>query len=76
MRRILALGVVAAVACGVCAADEPKPREKPKYEYREEHDPNGIGKFYLGRRSRTSWGTGRPGGSSGRSGPRRRTRRS
>src|SRR5262245_24862722 len=21
----------------------------PRYEFREEHDPNGIGKFYLGR---------------------------
>jgi len=30
-------------------AAEPPKREKPKYEYREEHDPNGIGKFYMGR---------------------------
>jgi ubiquinone/menaquinone biosynthesis C-methylase UbiE len=27
-------------------AEEPK---KPKYETRREHDPNGIGKFYMGR---------------------------
>ena len=24
-------------------------RNEPKYEYREEHDPDGIGKFYMGR---------------------------
>ena len=30
-------------------ADEPPKREKPKYEYREEHDKNGIGKFYMDR---------------------------
>ena len=23
--------------------------KKPRYEYRENHDPNGIGKFYMGR---------------------------
>ena len=23
--------------------------QKPRYEYREKHDPNGIGKFYMGR---------------------------
>ncbi len=50
MRSVLAVGVVVALACAACGADEvPKKREKPKYEYREEHDPNGIGKFYLGR---------------------------
>src|SRR5687768_13203996 len=27
-------------------ADEPK---KPRYEMRRDHDPNGIGKFYMGR---------------------------
>src|SRR2546427_6886071 len=32
----------------ICAfADEPK--KKPKYETRRVHDPNGIGKFYMGR---------------------------
>jgi ubiquinone/menaquinone biosynthesis C-methylase UbiE len=50
MKRLLAVGVVIALACGVCLADEPpKKREKPKYEFREDHDPNGIGKFYMGR---------------------------
>jgi ubiquinone/menaquinone biosynthesis C-methylase UbiE len=28
-------------------ADEPEP--KPRYEYRDRHDPDGIGKFYMGR---------------------------
>ncbi len=37
---------------------DPKPEtpkkdtansEKPKYEFRKQHDPNGIGKFYMGR---------------------------
>jgi ubiquinone/menaquinone biosynthesis C-methylase UbiE len=26
-----------------------KPTEESRYEYRKEHDPNGIGKFYMGR---------------------------
>src|SRR5947207_13077151 len=33
-------------------ADDPdkKPKtEAPRYETRKEHDPNGIGKFYMGR---------------------------
>src|ERR1700730_1610402 len=30
-------------------ADEPKKPEPPKYETRADHDPNGIGKFYMGR---------------------------
>lgn len=50
MSRVLAVGVVAALAGAVCVAEEPpKKREKPKYEFREDHDPNGIGKFYMGR---------------------------
>src|SRR5436309_12732546 len=27
----------------------PPPAQGPKYEYRNDHDPNGIGKFYMGR---------------------------
>ncbi|AMV23170.1 putative methyltransferase YcgJ [Gemmata sp. SH-PL17] len=56
MKRVLAVGVVVALACGWGTApgaeDPPKAapkREKPKYEYREEHDRDGIGKFYMGR---------------------------
>lgn len=30
-------------------ADEPKKPAKPRYETRRVHDPNGIGKFYMGR---------------------------
>src|SRR5690606_10772623 len=30
------------------AADPPRP-DRPAYETREKHDPNGIGKFYLDR---------------------------
>ena len=50
MHRVLLTCFVVALTGGECFADEPpKKREKPKYEFREEHDPNGIGKFYLGR---------------------------
>ncbi|QJW95745.1 class I SAM-dependent methyltransferase [Frigoriglobus tundricola] len=50
MNRVLAIGVVVALGGAVGSADEPpKAREKPKYEYREDHDPDGIGKFYMGR---------------------------
>jgi len=38
-----------AVAAGALVADEPKPRERPKYETRAKHDRDGIGKFYFGR---------------------------
>jgi ubiquinone/menaquinone biosynthesis C-methylase UbiE len=50
MSRVLIACVVVALAGGNAVADEPpKRREKPKYEYREDHDKDGIGKFYLGR---------------------------
>lgn len=50
MNRVLAACAVIALVGNVGVADEPpKKREKPKYEFREEHDPNGIGKFYHGR---------------------------
>jgi precorrin-6B methylase 2 len=29
--------------------ESPKPPAKPRYEFRREHDPNGTGKFYMGR---------------------------
>ncbi|MBA4065485.1 MAG: methyltransferase type 11 [Isosphaera sp.] len=41
--------VAAAVVCGNVAAAEPPKREPPRYETRKDHDPNGTGKFYLGR---------------------------
>src|SRR5262245_41494853 len=49
MIRVLLVGVVVALAGGSARAEEPKKREKPKYEFREEHDKDGIGKFYMGR---------------------------
>ncbi len=29
--------------------EESQPKESKRYEFRAEHDPNGIGKFYMGR---------------------------
>ena len=49
MHRVLAVGIVVALACGVGVAEEPKKREKPKYEFPEKYDPDGIGKVYMGR---------------------------
>ncbi len=43
------LVVLVLVAGGVVVADDKPRRERPKYEYRDDHDPNGIGKFYMGR---------------------------
>lgn len=42
MRALVLLACFAAVA----VAEDPK---KPRYEYRKNHDPDGIGKFYLNR---------------------------
>ena len=42
MRRLTALGLLLLL---VAVA----PAEPPRYEFRREHDPNGTGKFYLGR---------------------------
>lgn len=28
---------------------DAKPKENPRYSYKKEHDPDGIGKFYMGR---------------------------
>jgi ubiquinone/menaquinone biosynthesis C-methylase UbiE len=48
MRRLL-LSLTLIVPLGpLVRADEPKPAA-PRYEYRDDHDPNGIGKFYMGR---------------------------
>jgi precorrin-6B methylase 2 len=39
-----------ALSCGAGAvADQPASDEASRYEFRADHDPNGIGKFYLGR---------------------------
>src|SRR5262245_4047845 len=51
MRVLLGLVlVVPAVALAVDPPVETPPeRKKPRYEIRKDHDPDGIGKFYLGR---------------------------
>jgi ubiquinone/menaquinone biosynthesis C-methylase UbiE len=49
MRLSLAVGIVLALGGGVVRADDPPKREKPKYEFRMEHDKYGIGKFYMER---------------------------
>jgi protein-L-isoaspartate O-methyltransferase len=49
-RRLIAMSVV--VFCGVSWSDAKplqKKRDKPAYETKADHDPNGIGKFYMGR---------------------------
>ncbi len=51
-RRHFVLLCVVVWICPFFRADEPTKQADPKhpgYEYRENHDPNGIGKFYMGR---------------------------
>ena len=48
MMRLVTATVLATTAVGF-ADDGAKKPEKPRYEFRKEHDPNGIGKFYMGR---------------------------
>src|SRR5262245_7576413 len=51
IRTIACLAVILGVT--PASADppqpEPKKRDKPVYEFKKDHDPNGIGKFYMGR---------------------------
>jgi precorrin-6B methylase 2 len=50
MRRAphwLSVTVLAVTAAGPARAEAPRPA--PGYETRADHDPNGIGKFYMGR---------------------------
>src|SRR5437588_12421958 len=52
LRRVAVLLVLALPALPVARSAEPEPKaaEKPsRYEFRKEHDPDGIGKFYMGR---------------------------
>jgi ubiquinone/menaquinone biosynthesis C-methylase UbiE len=52
MPRVLALALTAIAACfvGRLPAQEPVGDKKDgRYEWRAIHDPNGIGKFYMGR---------------------------
>lgn len=41
--------VTTGLAVRAAALDPQAKDEPPRYEFRQEHDPNGIGKFYLGR---------------------------
>jgi ubiquinone/menaquinone biosynthesis C-methylase UbiE len=43
------LALLSAAALTVRADDPPPKRAQPKYETKRDHDPDGIGKFYLGR---------------------------
>ena len=52
MLRVIALALTAITACfvGLSPAQEPVGDKKEgRYEWRAIHDPNGIGKFYMGR---------------------------
>jgi protein-L-isoaspartate O-methyltransferase len=52
MRRVvlLACGLALVAAALPARGDEPAPkRAAPKYETKRDHDPDGIGKFYMGR---------------------------
>ena len=52
MMRLIHLSLVAAtipLVCPAMADDANAAKQISRYEFREEHDPNGIGKFYMGR---------------------------
>ncbi|MEY2727190.1 MAG: putative methyltransferase YcgJ [Planctomycetota bacterium] len=55
LHRLLLIAFLAAATHTAAFADEPQsdkpaaPRSQQRYELRREHDPNGIGKFYMGR---------------------------
>jgi len=50
IRALITLLCPFVLALPICAqAPESKPEAKPRYETRAEHDPDGIGKFYMGR---------------------------
>lgn len=42
-------GVLGIVTLAHAQAEKPKPKSGPRYTIRRDHDPNGIGKFYMGR---------------------------
>jgi precorrin-6B methylase 2 len=50
-RTVLLIIGLAVVPGGAVADDAAKPKgaDPPRYEYRANHDPDGIGKFYMGR---------------------------
>jgi len=49
MSRSLTVGVLILVPALLAAQEPVKDRKDGRYEWRARHDPNGIGKFYMGR---------------------------
>jgi ubiquinone/menaquinone biosynthesis C-methylase UbiE len=48
-RWVWLVGLSLLAAAALRAEQRAQPEAKARYEYREQHDPDGIGKFYLGR---------------------------
>jgi ubiquinone/menaquinone biosynthesis C-methylase UbiE len=48
-RRLLLLALVPLCAPAFVRSDDAPKADAPRYEYHREHDPNGTGKFYMGR---------------------------
>ncbi|REJ88855.1 MAG: methyltransferase domain-containing protein [Planctomycetota bacterium] len=46
---LFAFAVLLAAPLSAQDAEEPTQQDSDRYTFREEHDPNGIGKFYMGR---------------------------
>jgi SAM-dependent methyltransferase len=46
MAKLTLILAAAVMALGLCQSDQPATQ---RYEYRKDHDPDGIGKFYMGR---------------------------
>ena len=50
MLRIISLGLLLLVSGMFASAEEPgKEKKETRYTTKKIHDPNGIGKFYMGR---------------------------
>ena len=51
LTRLLAFGSIGllTLACSHAQSSKPADPALPGYEFRAEHDPNGIGKFFMGR---------------------------
>jgi ubiquinone/menaquinone biosynthesis C-methylase UbiE len=48
-RRHIIAAALPLVVLAAAAADPPGEKGAPRYEFRRDHDPNGTGKFYMGR---------------------------
>jgi protein-L-isoaspartate O-methyltransferase len=49
VRAISIAGALLGTLAGLTYAQAPAQKGTPRYEYRRDHDPDGIGKFYMGR---------------------------